>query len=121
MRPSSGLWQHRPMRRVAALLVGAAVLAGCGGGHHAVQTDPPAAKHRRAVSPPAIRSLVARPAGTLQSPVQDAAAAPFSGGAVLIGGLTPADVSTSEIVTATRAGSRRVGSIPTALHDSAAV
>src|SRR6185437_12952029 len=68
-----------------------------------------------------IRRLVPRTAGTLDSPVQDAAAAPYAGGAVLIGGLTPADVSSDAIVTATRAGARRVGRIPTALHDSAAV
>jgi YVTN family beta-propeller protein len=60
-------------------------------------------------------------AGNLANAVQDAAAAPFAGGAVLIGGLTPADVSSDEIVVANRAGSRRVGRIPGALHDSAAV
>ena len=38
-----------------------------------------------------------------------------------VGGLTPADVSSDEIVTATRSGSQRVGRIPTPLHDSAAV
>ena len=40
---------------------------------------------------------------------------------MLLGGLTAADVSSDEIVTATRAGSQRVGRIPTPLHDSAAV
>jgi YVTN family beta-propeller protein len=64
---------------------------------------------------------VPRSAGTLSHPIQDAAGAPFGGGAVLIGGLTPADVSSDSIVTATRAGSRTVGAIPQALHDSAAV
>jgi YVTN family beta-propeller protein len=60
-------------------------------------------------------------AGNLANAIQDAAAAPFAGGAVLIGGLTPADVSSDGIVTANRTGSRRVGRLPTALHDSAAV
>ena len=73
---------------------------------------------RRAV---AIRRLVPVAAGNLANAIQDAAAAPYGGGAVLIGGLTPADVSSDEIVTATRAGSQRVGRIPGALHDSAAV
>ena len=40
---------------------------------------------------------------------------------MLLGGLTPADISSNEIVTATRAGSQRIGRIPRALHDSAAV
>src|SRR5258707_471609 len=43
------------------------------------------------------------------------------GGAVLLGGLTAADTSRDDIVTVSRAGSRRVGRLPTALHDSAAV
>ena len=39
---------------------------------------------------------------------------------MLVGGLTPADVSTDAIVTATPAGSQHVGRIPGALHDAAA-
>ena len=66
-------------------------------------------------------TLVPVAAGNLANAIQDAAAAPYAGGAVLLGGLTPADISSDEIVTATRAGSQRVGRIPTALHDSAAV
>ncbi len=57
----------------------------------------------------------------LDAAVQDAAAASYNGGAVLLGGLTPSDVSTDAIVTATRAGARRVGRLPGALHDAAAV
>jgi DNA-binding beta-propeller fold protein YncE len=38
-----------------------------------------------------------------------------------VGGLTPSDVSTDAIVTVTRAGSRRVGRLPGAVHDAAAV
>ena len=68
-----------------------------------------------------VRRLVPVAAGALASPVQDAAAAPHAGGAVLVGGLTSADVSSDAIVSATRAGSARIGRIPTALHDSAAV
>jgi YVTN family beta-propeller protein len=99
------------------------LLGGCGGGHK--QVDPPAtspAAHVPAVrrTPPVTR-LRPVPAGTLDAALQDAAAAPFHGGAVLVGGLTAADTSTDEIVTATRAGSQRVGRIPAALHDAAAV
>ena len=113
----------RGMRRGAhLLLLGLLLLAGCGGGSHkAAQADPPAtatgADPVRRVAP--IRRLVPVAAGNLASAIQDAAAAPYAGGAVLLGGLTSADVSSDEIVTATRAGSQRVGRIPTALHDSA--
>ena len=113
------------MLRGATLTFAALVLlVGCGGGHKAVQAPPSRTVKasdpvRRA--PPPIRRLVPVAAGNLANAIQDAAAAPYNGGAVLIGGLTPADVSSDEIVTATRAGSRRVGRIPGALHDSAAV
>jgi YVTN family beta-propeller protein len=113
------------MRRGPLLLVlGVLLAAGCGGGHKTAATDPPqtAAKHTQPVrSDPAIKRLVPVAAGNLDNAIQDAAAASYRGGAVLIGGLTPADVSSDEIVTATRAGSQRVGRIPGALHDSAAV
>ncbi len=113
------------MRRGALLLLlGLSLLAGCGGGgHKAVQSGTP--KTVNASDPvlrvATIRRLVPVAAGNLANAIQDAAAAPYAGGAVLLGGLTPADVSSDEIVTATRAGSQRVGRIPTALHDSAAV
>ena len=45
------------------------------------------------------RTFVPVAAGNLDAAIQDAAAAPFRGGAVLVGGLTAADVSTDEIVT----------------------
>src|SRR5260370_23882408 len=113
------------MRRGALLLLlGLGLLAGCGGGAHKAVVSAPA-KTITASDPvrrvATIRRLVPVAAGNLASAIQDAAAAPYAGGAVLLGGLTPADVSSDEIVTATRAGSQRVGRIPTALHDSAAV
>jgi len=102
-------------------MLGLMLLAGCGGAHKdplKTSTTAPRDPVRRAET---IRRLVPVAAGNLASAIQDAAAAPYGGGAVLIGGLTPADVSSDEIVTATRAGSQRVGRIPGALHDSAAV
>jgi YVTN family beta-propeller protein len=61
------------------------------------------------------------PGGKLPSPVQDAAAAPVEPhGALLIGGLTAADVSTGDIVRVGSTGSRRIGGLVPALHDAAA-
>jgi DNA-binding beta-propeller fold protein YncE len=118
----------RAVRRLLALALPAALLAGCGGGHHRAATEPAATTERpvpvvrRAPPPvPLLRRVVTRAAGALATPVQDAAAAPFGGGAVLLGGLTPADMSSDAIATVTRAGSRRVGTLPGALHDAAAV
>jgi YVTN family beta-propeller protein len=110
------------------MLAAAGMLAaGCGGTHAAARaTGPstsaaaPAAKNE-AARPLPIRPLVSVDAGTLDAAVQDAAPAPFAGGAVLLGGLTAADTSRDDIVTVSRSGSRRVGHLPTALHDAAAV
>jgi YVTN family beta-propeller protein len=111
--------------RLGALLslLGLSLLSGCGGGgQRAAQTSPANAAGSDPVRlDTTIRRLVPVAAGNLANAIQDAAAAPYAGGAVLLGGLTPSDVSTDEIVTATRAGSQRVGRIPTSLHDSAAV
>jgi YVTN family beta-propeller protein len=97
------------------------LLAGCGGAHRAATPETTATG---AVDPPAQiaapRRLVPAAAGQLSAPVQDAAAAQFGGGAVLLGGLTASDASTAEIVTVNRAGGRRVGRLPGALHDAAA-
>src|SRR3954464_13519926 len=124
MRRSRGVRQHPHVLRAALPFALVALVAGCGGAHHAAQTAPPrtvAASPDPVRRAAPIRRLVPVAAGNLANAVQDAAAAPFAGGAVLIGGLTPADVSSDEIVVANRAGSRRVGRIPGALHDSAAV
>ena len=110
-------WLLAPMLALAA--------AGCGGGH--TQSAPIAphvtTRHKQLVvrhSPAPIHvSPIA--AGALPAPVQDAAAAPWNGGAVLVGGLTASDVSTDQIVVATRAGARVVGHVPGAFHDSALV
>jgi YVTN family beta-propeller protein len=99
-----------------ALLV--LVVSGCGGPK--TTSDPVARRtlvHRHVASPPARLGPIS--VGSLPAPVQDAAAAPWDGGAVLVGGLTPADVSTDQIVVATRAGARVVGRLPGAFHDAA--
>jgi YVTN family beta-propeller protein len=108
------------MRRLAAIAVLPLALAGCGG-HARTQAKTPVVQRTsvvRHVRPVRLSPLTA---GSLPAAVQDAAAAPWPGGAVLVGGLTAADVSTDQIVVATRAGARVVGRLPGALHDAAAV
>ena len=109
------------------LLAAAVLVAGCGGSHstarHTAATTraTTAARQRRALRGEPVRKLVPVAAGTLDAPVQDAAPAPFGGGAVLLGGLTSSDTSRDSIVTVSRAGSREVGRLPGVVHDAAAV
>jgi YVTN family beta-propeller protein len=111
------------------LLVAVGLLVvGCGGSHASSTVT---GTSTRAASAPTGKNEASRPlpihrlvpvgAGTLDSAAQDAAPAPFAGGAVLLGGLTAADTSRDDIVTVSRSGSRRVGHLPTAVHDAAAV
>ena len=110
------------MRSRPALLVlavAAASAAGCGGSHAAATSTGGSTTRATATSqrndaarPLPIRRLVPVDAGTLDQPVQDAAAAAFGGGAVLLGGLTAADTSRDDIVTVSRSGSRRAGHLP---------
>ncbi|HSC50307.1 MAG TPA: hypothetical protein VLD16_08600 [Gaiellaceae bacterium] len=65
--------------------------------------------------------LVERTTGTLAEPLQDAAGAPVGRAAMLLGGLTAADTSRTDIRIATAGGDRAAGRLPTALHDTAAV
>ena len=65
--------------------------------------------------------LVERATGQLAAPVQDAAAASLPGGALLLGGLSAADSSRSDIRLVRPAGDRGTGQLPTALHDTSAV
>ncbi|MES1248583.1 MAG: kelch repeat-containing protein [Actinomycetota bacterium] len=108
------------MRWLGLAAVGVLLLASCGGGRPAVA--PPAKtlvhRHRTAPAPPV--TLAARTTGILPAPLQDAAAAPWPGGGVFVGGLTAADTSSDQILVATRAGARIVGRLPGAFHDSAA-
>jgi DNA-binding beta-propeller fold protein YncE len=113
---------------VLSLLSVALLAAGCGGSHRAATTTRAATtratattSHDLAARVQPIRRLVPVTAGTLDLPVQDAAAAAMGQGAVLLGGLTSADTSRDDIVTVSRAGSRLVGHLPGVVHDAAAV
>ena len=60
--------------------------------------------------------------GRLATPVQDAAAAALGADRImLLGGLTAADTSRTDIRIARASGDRAAGNLPTALHDTAAV
>ena len=113
--------------RLGALLAAVTIVAaGCAGGHHAAASttreaapDPaPAGTPTVAVRPPA--TLVPTPSGSLPAALQNAAAAPWGQGAVLLGGLTAADTSTTQVVLATRSSARVAGALGAAFHDSAA-
>jgi YVTN family beta-propeller protein len=110
------------------MLAAGILVAACGGTHAAATATGPSTRATTQTStkddasrPLPIRRLVPVDAGTLDTAAQDAAPAPFAGGAVLLGGLTAADTSRDDIVTVSRSGSRRVGRLPTPVHDAAAV
>lgn len=114
------------VRATAGLVVLVAVVAlatACGGSHAAAPTISVATHTTATVAArrQVINRLVPVDAGTLDLPVQDAAAAAFGQGAVLLGGLTAADTSRDDIVTVSRAGSRLVDHLPGVVHDAAAV
>jgi YVTN family beta-propeller protein len=64
--------------------------------------------------------LVERPAPRLAAPVQDASSAAVGGRALVFGGLTAADTSSDEVVAVGSVGSRVIGHLPSARHDTAA-
>jgi YVTN family beta-propeller protein len=109
-------------RRFAALLGAVALTSACGS--HTAQrstSDAPASRPPARQRPRPPVHVVERALGRLAAPVQDASAASVGGGAVLAGGLTSADVSTSAIESVLGARERRAGQLPVALHDTAAV
>jgi YVTN family beta-propeller protein len=110
----------RPRPSLLLLAAAVAASAGCGGSHAAAPVTSASPSPKEAVRELPIRRLVPVGAGTLALPVQDAAAAPFAGGAVLLGGLTASDTSRDDIVIVSRAGSRAVGRLPGVVHDAAA-
>jgi YVTN family beta-propeller protein len=125
--------RRRRRRIVGAAAVSLAVGAGVGAWRlsssqsESSRTSPEASHARATVvasnaRPSTTIRLVVAPAGQLPSPVQDAVAAPLGvHGALLMGGLTAADTSTTDIVRVGSTGSRRVGALGTAVHDAAAV
>ena len=116
-----------PGRRCGVLAAGVllAALAGCGGS----RTDPgttvaggaahPIAARRKPVTVPV--TLAGRPAAGLPAGIQDAAASPWRGGVLLVGGLTPADVSSPAVVLVRSGRAVASGQLPQAVHDAAAV
>ena len=120
-----------------ALLVGGGTVAGIvlnGAGSHSgtpavaglvprtgalVSSSLPKARSSPARSRPV--HLVERATGQMAAPVQDAAAAAIPGGAMLLGGLSAADTSRTDVRLIEPAGDRAGGSLPTSLHDTAAV
>jgi DNA-binding beta-propeller fold protein YncE len=90
-------------------------------GEPAARTTLRAAPRLQRTARPAHVRFVERSTGRLPAPVQDAAvAAGPNRTMLLLGGLTPADTSTSGIVLAGAHGARPRGALPTALHDAAA-
>jgi YVTN family beta-propeller protein len=108
------------------LVVGAAV-AGILALRHSHQSTDPAATvaSRPAHHAQRLRSflrLVERQVGRLQSPVQDAAVASLADGrTMLLGGLTAADTSRSDVRIVSRNNDLAAGVLPSAVHDAAAV
>jgi YVTN family beta-propeller protein len=114
---------------LALVAIATIILRGTGGGG---STGSPPAGTTTTVTvaaPPGARTraaprkvvLVERSTGSLAAPVQDEAVAPVAAGAMLLGGLTAADISRADIRIATANGDRGAGLLPTALHDTAAV
>ena len=106
----------------SALVLFALVLAGCGASHRAaVTTTTTTTPVHRVKTPPRAKvvvRVVEHSVGTLASAVQDAAA--VGGPPMLVGGLTPADVSTSAIQALHGSHEVQTGTLPAALHDAAA-
>jgi DNA-binding beta-propeller fold protein YncE len=107
-----------------ACAVGLTITLVIGRGNGATSADARAPRVPAAQTRIAARGtpLVERRTGTLQAPVQDAAAVALGRDrAMLLGGLTAADISRADIRIATASGDRAGGTLPTAVHDTAAV
>ncbi|HZT91384.1 MAG TPA: hypothetical protein VFA05_05015 [Gaiellaceae bacterium] len=109
--------------RRAAVAACVVLLAGCGS---AKRTAAPGAKTKTAATQTSVRRdqrrwhVVATVTGHLPAPLQDAAPAAAGSHAVLLGGLTAADTSSSAIIRGTAHGATSAGTLPGALHDAAA-
>jgi YVTN family beta-propeller protein len=106
--------------RLLAVCAVAVAVAGCGSTAHqtATVTVPQHAARTAPVRRVLPLTLGERALGNLTAPVQDAASAPWHGSALLAGGLTAADTSTSDVVLVR--GRVRLSPLPTALHDATA-
>jgi YVTN family beta-propeller protein len=106
----------------AACALLAWALAGCAGGGdpptNAAATTTRTAAHRAVAAP---LTLVAHARAGLPAGIQDAAVASWRGGALIVGGLTPADVSSGAIALLRAGHDTAAVSLPQALHDTAAV
>jgi len=82
-----------------------------------------AAPRTNTTAPAATRAthLIARPAGSLPSAVQDGAAARVGSSVVLLGGLDSAITSTSDVRLIANGRAHTIGHLPVAFHDGAAV
>lgn len=119
----------RRRRRIgagSALVALAAVLAwlalGDGSSRHTGMAPAAGASRRGASGPTAAGvHVLVRESGQLPAPVQDAAAAPAgSAGPLLIGGLDSAEASVADVLQINAGEARRIGALPTALHDACA-
>jgi len=104
------------------ILLCALTLAACGGGSSRAHRAS-AATHRTsriAIRKPSPR-LVYRPLYHLAAAVEDPASAPLGNGRfVLLGGLTPADTSTADVIVAGLHGELGHATLPNAQHDAQA-
>lgn len=107
---------RRRRRAIGLAAAVAATVSGCGG----PDATRPTVEDARPAPPRAPVRLVPVPAGSLPAPSQDAAAAGWNGGAVLVGGARTATAGTA-IVVVDRAGARVVGRLPAAVREAALV
>ncbi len=105
--------------RLFLLAAGVAVASGCGASaKHAQTTTQRSGAAKIAIVRVVPVTVSERALGSLTAPVQDAAAAPWRRGAILAGGLTAADTSTSNVVLVRTPGT--AAPLPIALHDATA-
>jgi hypothetical protein len=110
-------WTSMPRLGLFAL---ALLVAGCGAAQHTATGSTTKAVAARADPAPRVQPVTVAEhlLGTMAAPVQDATSAPYRTGAILAGGLTAGDTSTSNVVLVRTAGS--VSPLPLALHDATA-
>jgi YVTN family beta-propeller protein len=90
--------------------------------HRVVKPATPRHRHHAVTKSAGSLRLVERSAGSLVSPVQDAASAAVGQGRVLLlGGLTSADTSRTDIRVVSGGRDSALGTLPFPVHDSAAV